>query len=433
MQFRLANIAVASQYAFDASLPHRVAAIAADLQEMSRKLRYLADGKTVPGTSMSNQTVAGKIAFLFPGQGSQYLNMGSDLAMTFPEATAVWEKVRDTACVVFPPRAYSPAEEEEQSRKLTSTEWAQPAVGAASAALLALLNQLEVRPDCVGGHSFGEITALFAAGGIGLETMLAIARRRGELMRDSSTEPAGMLSVRSTWEHIREVLQGLAVTPANHNGPAQVVLSGAAGPLAEANRRLRGAGFAVIALPVSTAFHSPLMRPAADAFGEYLNRVPIQVSSLPFYSNRDGAPHSADGRAVAQDLSRQIAAPVHFGDMIERMHADGVRTFLEVGPRDVLTSLVGSILEGREHQAIALDRAAQRGLQAFWEGLGALAVSGIAMNWKNFRQGHRVSTDLSGPSDSKFSIPIDGRSYGRPYPPPGGAARSRPRLQTRPC
>ena len=401
---------------------HRVAAIASDRQEMSRKLRYLADGKTVPGTSTSNQTVAGKIAFLFPGQGSQYLKMGSELAMTFPEAMAVWEKVPETASVVFPPRAYSPLEEQEQSRKLTSTEWAQPAVGAASAALLALLNQLEVRPDCVGGHSFGEITALFAAGGIGLDTMLAIARRRGELMRDSSTEPAGMLSVRSTWERIREALQGLAVTPANHNGPAQVVLSGAAGPLAEAERRLRDAGFAVIALPVSTAFHSPLMQSAADAFGEYLKQLPVHVSSLPFYSNRDGAPHSAEARAIAEDLSRQIAAPVHFGEMIERMYADGVRTFLEVGPRDVLTSLVGSILEGRSHQAIALDRTVQGGLQAFWEGLGALAVSGVAMNWKNFRQGHRVSTDLSLPNESKFSMPIDGGSYGRPYPPPGGAA-----------
>ena len=429
----LANIALASQYAFDASLPHRVAAIAVDRQEMSRKLRYLADGKTVPGASMSNQTVAGKIAFLFPGQGSQYLNMCSDLAMTFPQAVAVWEKVPETAAVIFPPRAYSPAEEEEQSRKLTSTEWAQPAVGAASAALLALLNQLDVQPDCVGGHSFGEITALFAAGGIGLDTMLAIARRRGELMRDSSTEPAGMLSVRSTWERIREVLQGLAVTPANHNGPAQVVLSGTSGPLAEAERRLRGAGFAVIALPVSTAFHSPLMRPASDAFGEYLNSLPIQGSSLPFYSNRDGAPHSADGRAVAQDLSLQIAAPVYFADMIERMYADGVRTFLEVGPRDVLTSLVGSILEGRGHQAIALDRPAHRGLQALWEGLGALAVSGITMNWKKFRQGHRVSTDLSRPNEPKFSMPIDGRSYGRPYPPSGGAGALPPPVEETPA
>ncbi len=429
----LANIAVASQYAFDASLPHRVAAIAADCQEMSRKLRYLADGKTVPGASMSNQTVAGKIAFLFPGQGSQYLNMGSDLAMTFPEAAAVWEKVPETAAAVFPPRAYSPSEEEEQSRKLTSTEWAQPAAGAASAALLALLNQLEVRPDCVGGHSFGEITALFAAGGIGLDTMLAIARRRGELMRDSSTEPAGMLSVRSTWDHIREVLLGLDVTPANHNGPAQVVLSGAAGPLAEAERRLRAAGFAVIGLAVSTAFHSPLMRPAADAFGKYLKQLSISISTLPFYSNRDGALHSAEARAVAQDLSLQIAAPVYFGEMIESMYADGVRTFLEVGPRDVLTSLVGSILEGREHQAIALDRPARGGVQALWEGLGALAVSGIAMNWKNFRQGHRVCTDLSRPNEPKFSMPIDGRSYGRPYPPSGGAGALPPPVADAPA
>ena len=324
--------------------------------------------------------------------------------------------------MVFPPRAFSNNEEEEQSKKLTSTESAQPAVGAASAALLALLDQLGVRPHCVGGHSFGEIPALFAAGGISLDAMLAIARQRGELMRDCSTEPAGMLSVRSDWERVRELLAGLAVTPANHNGPAQVVLSGPAGPLDEAEQRLRGAGFAVTALPVSTAFHSPLMRPAADAFEDYLGQQPIDSCTLPFYSNRDGGLHAADGRAVAQHLAQQIAAPVHFGDMIERMYADGVRTFVEVGPRDVLTSLVRSILDGRDHQAIALDRQAQGGLRALWEGLGALAASGIAMDWRKFRDAHAVSADLSRPIQPKYSVPIDGGNYARPYPPQGGAA-----------
>jgi acyl transferase domain-containing protein/NAD(P)-dependent dehydrogenase (short-subunit alcohol dehydrogenase family) len=416
------NIALASQFAFDASLPHRWAVVATDRQEMSRKLRQLADGKTVPGTHTSAGKVTGKIAFLFPGQGSQYVKMGAELATTFPRAMAVWEKAPETASVVFPPRAFSHNEAEEQSKRLTSTESAQPALGAASAALLALLDLLGVRPHCVGGHSFGEIPALFAAGGIGLDTMLAIARRRGELMRDCSTEPAGMLSVRSNWERVRELLAGLAVTPANHNGPAQVVLSGPAGPLDEAERRLRSAGFAVTALPVSTAFHSPLMRPAADAFQEYLEQQPIGSCSLPFYSNRDGSLAPADGSVVAKHLAQQIAAPVHFGDMIERMYADGVRTFVEVGPRDVLTSLVGNILRDRDHQAIALDRQSQGGLRALWEGLGALAASGIAMEWKKFRDAHAVSADVTLPNQPKYSVPIDGGNYARPYPPQGGAA-----------
>jgi polyketide-type polyunsaturated fatty acid synthase PfaA len=159
-----ANIALASQLKFDAALRHRVAAVAADRQEMSRKLRLLMDGKAAPGAYTNTGTVTGKLAFLFPGQGSQYLNMGADLAMTFPEARAVWEKAPEAAAAVFPPRAFSREEEQEQSRNLTATECAQPAVGAASAALLALLNALGVQPDCVAGHSFGEISALSAAG-----------------------------------------------------------------------------------------------------------------------------------------------------------------------------------------------------------------------------------------------------------------------------
>lgn len=418
-----ANIALASQVAFDAAQPHREAAVALNRQEMSRKMRQLADGRSSPGTFTSAGKAAGKVAFLFPGQGSQYLNMGLELATTFPQAMAVWEQASGVASVVFPPRAFSTELGEEQSRKLTSTEWAQPAVGAASAAMLALLNVLGVQPDCVGGHSFGEIPALLAAGAIDLGCMLAIARRRGELMRDSSTEPAGMLSVRSDWAHVRELLVDLAVAPANHNGTAQVVLSGAVAPLGEAERRLRGAGFTVTTLPVSTAFHSPLMQAAADLFREHLDKLPIASPSLPFYSNRDGAPHSPDGRVLGNDLARQIATPVFFGDMIARMYADGVRIFVEVGPRDVLTSLVGSILQDREHLAIALDRSAHDGRRALWEGLGALAVSGVAMNWKRLRDGHGISADLSQPGEPKFSVPIDGGNYGRPYPPRGGAAK----------
>jgi acyl transferase domain-containing protein/NAD(P)-dependent dehydrogenase (short-subunit alcohol dehydrogenase family) len=421
-----ANIALASQLAFDAAQQHRAAAVALNRQEMSRKLRQLADGKSSPGTFSSVGKAAGKLAFLFPGQGSQYLNMGSQLAMTFPQAMSVWEQASDVASVVFPPRAFSTEIEADQSRKLTSTEWAQPAVGAASAALLAILNLLGVQPDCVAGHSFGEITALLAAGAIDLSSMLAIARRRGELMRDSSKEPAGMLSVRADWTQVRELVDGVGVAPANHNGPAQVVLSGAAASLVEAERRLRDAGFTVTSLPVSTAFHSPLMQPAASAFHKHLENLPIAALNLPVYSNRDGAPHSTDGRVVWSDLARQIAAPVFFGDMIERMYADGVRTFVEVGPRDVLTSLVGTILEGREHLAIAFDRSAHEGLRGLWEGLGALAVSGVAMNWDRLREGHRVSADLSQPSEPKFSVAIDGGNYGRPYPPPEGAAKLPP-------
>ena len=415
----LANISLASQMKFDPAHPHRAAAIATNRAEMSRKLRGLADGKLPPGAHRGTEEAAGKIAFLFPGQGSQYPNMGAELAMAFREAATVWEKAPDVAAVAFPAPAFSSNREEEHANKLKLTQWAQPAVGAASAALLAVLNLLGVRPDCVGGHSFGEIPALFAAGAIDLDILLVLARRRGELMRDSSSEPAGMISVRSNWERVRGLLNGVAVTPANHNGPAQVVLSGSLGALQEAESRLRKAGFAVTTLPVSTAFHSPLMRPAAEAFARQIREIRIGTCSVPFYSNRDGLPHRPDGQTIGADLAGQITAPVLFADMIERMYADGVRTFVEVGPRDVLTSLVGGILGDREHRAIALDRAGQ-GLRAFWEGVGALAVRGVAMDWRRLRHAHAASSDLAESQKPKFSFEIDGGNYGRPYPPSGG-------------
>ena len=259
--------------------------------------------------------------------------------------------------------------------------------------------------------------------------MLAIARRRGELMRRLLHRTGGhVVRSRQTGSSVRELLAGRRlhrpITTDRRRWCSRVRGPARRGGAAAARR-------GILRSPLSRFQRHSIrlsMQPAADAFGRLSgDNSRSLLSTLPFYSNRDGAPHSSDGRAIWSDLAQQIAAPVHFGDMIERMYADGVRTFVEVGPRDVLTSLVGSILDGREHQAIALDRSAHdRSAMAACGRCGKAWARWQfpASRWtgRNSGRGTRYQPDLSQPSEPKFSVPIDGGNYGRPYPPPGGAA-----------
>ena len=432
-QLPVAHVALESQLGFDASRSHRLAVVAESSADLSQKLKKAAEqieagtksGNLLiaPGVYFSSGAKPGKMAFLFPGQGSQYLGMTADVAMNFDEALHAWDQGSGFAKVAFPPPGFSNEEREAKFRTLTQTENAQPAIGAASAALLAVLTKLGLKPDATGGHSFGEITALYASGGVSLKAMLEIARKRGELMSQASSVPAGMLSVRKDAATVELLLKewGLAVVVANHNSPQQTVVSGAADAIEEADRRFTAAGLNVTRLPVSTAFHSPLVDSVVPEFKQFLANEPVAAQSIPCYSNRDGQPHPADPEELRKRIAEQIALPVYFQTMIERMYEDGIRTFVEVGPHAVLTSLTKSILGGKPHFAINLDRQGANGVMSLWQGLAQLAVLGVPMNFAALRAGHALEP-IENAGASKFLIPINGGNQGRPYPPVGGAA-----------
>jgi acyl transferase domain-containing protein/NADP-dependent 3-hydroxy acid dehydrogenase YdfG len=416
----LAELARDSQLLFDAALPERVAIVCDSLADLKKKLEPA--HRAMPGVYSGSGTTAGSTAFLFPGQGSQYPGMTADVSMSFAEARNAWDGAPWLGEAVFPKSVFSDEARKAQATLLTRTEWAQPAIGAASVALLNILNRLNVVPDCVGGHSFGEITALYASGGADFATMLNIARKRGELMAEASTTPGGMLSVRHGARQIREWIAewGVDLAVANLNGPSQTVLSGSLVAIEEAEGLLKQHGNGVMRLPVSTAFHSPLVAPAADAFREHLEECVLSSSELPFYANFDGALHPADPSALRDRLADQVSSSVRFHEMVERMYADGIRTFIEVGPSAVLSGLVKSILGDRPFTAVALDRQGTNGVVALWHGLAQLAVLGVPMNWAALRAQHDIQPEPRG-QEKKFIVKINGGNYGRPYPAPDAA------------
>ena len=373
-----------------------------------------------------------KIAFLFPGQGSQYPGMGADLAMAFEPARDVWDRAADLSLnggiplhnIVFPRPAFSGDERQAQNARLTATEWAQPAIGAASLSQLALLEDLGIRADCVGGHSYGEITALAAAGVMTPAAMLRVARRRGELMREASAERGAMTAVSAAPETLEPLLEtwGNEVTVANHNAPEQVVLSGRADAIDEVERRLDAEGIRCRRVAVSAAFHSPLVAGSTAPFLEFLGEVEIATPAVDVYSNAEAAPYPTDPGAIRRRLAEQIAKPVRFVYQLEAMVERGIDTFLEVGPGSVLTSLVGKILQGRDHLAVSLDRKGRDGVTSLWHALGQLVAAGVAVDFESLWQGIRPPADPAAAEKPKMTLQITGSNYGKLYPPPGGAA-----------
>ncbi|MBX3251857.1 MAG: acyltransferase domain-containing protein, partial [Myxococcales bacterium] len=402
----LAFLAHDGQRRYRADAPHRLALVAERGDELATKLEKAAAKiagapfETPDGVCYGVGPAEGDVAFLFPGQGSQYRDMGAAVAMTWDEAREAWDAAASMRFedglplheVVFPRPVFDPEVEAAQEARLRATEWAQPAIGVTSLSLLALLKKIGLEPAAVGGHSFGEITALHAAGALDREAMIRVARRRGELMTEAAKTPGAMTAVSAPAEEVRahlatwstdrtaEAALAAKVVLANHNGPKQIVLSGPTDAIEAVEAKLASVKLRATRLPVATAFHSSVVSASTQPFAQFLSDVPVAATAIPVYGNTHAAPYPSGADEVRAIVAQQIAEPVRFVEMIEAMYARGARTFVEVGPGAVLTGLVGRILAGQPHRAIALDQKSRDGVTSLMHGLARLAAAGATMN-----------------------------------------------------
>jgi malonyl CoA-acyl carrier protein transacylase len=335
-----------------------------------------------------------KVAFLFPGQGSQQLDMLKDLSLVFPEVRATFERASQVlhtklnaplSSFIFPQPAFTDIERAAQNKALTNTHIAQPAVGAADIAMLSLLRALNVKPDMVAGHSYGEYVALCAAGAFSEDDLYYISETRGRLLADKKGNQNGsMAAVSSDVAQVKEVLNKLSgVTLANINSPNQCVISGEQNEIDNAISVCKENGLAAKMIAVSQAFHSSHMLHAKEPLKAALDEMDIKATQIPVYSNTDGNVYPPSPSHIAQKLSDHIVSPVDFVTEIENMYANGARIFVEVGPGSILTGLVTSILQkqpGKEFLAIATDRAQRNGLLQLLHTLAQLASYGVAVD-----------------------------------------------------
>uniref|UniRef100_A0A7V4CI52 Malonyl CoA-acyl carrier protein transacylase n=1 Tax=candidate division WOR-3 bacterium TaxID=2052148 RepID=A0A7V4CI52_UNCW3 len=280
-----------------------------------------------------------KICALFPGQGSQYVGMGRDLYDNFPIA----KKIYDEACEIlgFDIKKISFEGNEEDLKRTSIT---QPAVLLHSIVCLELFKTFKNEKfDLVMGHSLGEYTALYASGVFDFFTVLKLVKKRGELMEKAGKERPGTMAavIGLSEDKIKEVckkVSGICV-PANFNSPSQIVIAGDVSAVKEAYEILTKEKAKVIMLPVSGAFHSPLMEPAYLEFKEYLFQFNFNAPQIPIIMNATGELCN-DVNTIKRNLEIQIISPVLWKKSVETAINYGCETFYELGPGKVLTSLV---------------------------------------------------------------------------------------------
>jgi [acyl-carrier-protein] S-malonyltransferase len=288
-----------------------------------------------------------KLAFLFPGQGSQYPGMGRDLAQNFASARQVFEEVDAALGIPLSKICWEGSEQD-----LKKTENTQPAILTASVAAFRVLRDEGVTPDVVAGHSLGEYSALVAAGGLELADAARLVRKRGQYMQEAVAEGEGAMAAilglppAEVVEITKKAGESEVLAAANLNSMEQTVISGRAAAVKRAVEMASqlGAKRAVM-LPVSAPFHCELMMPAQKKLEADLRAAKFRDLSFPLFVNVD-AEAITSGEDARDALIRQVCMPVRWYESIQAMIADGIHLFIEVGPGKVLSGLLRQIDRG---------------------------------------------------------------------------------------
>ena len=392
----------------DARGAHRLAIVTSGQDDLVTKLDTALDKlasadkafKTRSGVHYGCAPLAGKVAVLFPGEGAQYPGMLSELAVAFPQVRGWFDFLDSTVSArdyqpseaVFPaPNSLTESDRRELESKLFDMDLASESVFASSQALWALMQSCELQPDMLVGHSTGENTALVAAGAIAAsnpQDLAGIAQGLNAIYREleaaSAIKTGSLLTVGGLSEAQRdEVLAPYAdaLVVAMDNCPNQAVIFGQPEVVAQAHGKLSAAGAICAELPFGRAYHTAGFEPVSKAFRAFYQDLAITTPRIPVVSCASTEAFPEDADAIRDLACIQWARPVRFRETVEKLYAEGVRVFVEVGPSANLTSFVGDILKGkRDVVAVASNSRRQGAMKALHATLAALFAAGVPIN-----------------------------------------------------
>ena len=359
-------------------------ALALELLEQEEKTFWVQKEIAYSEVSMKE---GARVAVMFPGQGTQQAGMLKELAENcteMKEALALADQImaetgdRSISGLLYPDMEAEGALAEAEAA-LQKTNYTQPALAATDAGLYQLACSRGLQADCLMGHSFGELAALWAEGVYDMETFFRLSRERGKAM-SRTQENTGMMAVMTDREKVQEAAAAYEhVFVANANSPKQTVVSGDAGEIAELEKSLKAQKIRGVKLKVSGAFHSPYMKEAADEFRSFMNGCPMEASKGSVIANCTGTYYPAESADEVRDLlEQQLLQPVLFVDSIKKAYADGVRVFVEVGNGKVLGNLIKDILPEQDYEVIPLCPEKNKSSEVQFEwAMARLAVLGV--------------------------------------------------------
>ncbi|MDI7267505.1 MAG: beta-ketoacyl synthase N-terminal-like domain-containing protein, partial [Myxococcota bacterium] len=367
------------------------------VEQAGRAVDCLETGKgrtTLPAKGIFLRTAddppaSGNLAFLFPGQGSQWVGMCKALARRYPVVAETLRRADEVMAPILgrPLTAYvfgegfgeGGADPEAALRMTTIT---QPAMVACDVAIARALARHGIRPDMVAGHSLGEYAAGVTAGVLDFDESLRIVAARGREMAAATPaggDPGWMAAVAAPVETVEEVIAATEgyIVAANKNSPSQTIVAGASDAVQRAMATFAERRIPCVRLPVSHAFHSAVVASASAPLRKVLDASAVRPPAIPILSNVTAGPYPADPDGIRALLARQVASPVEFIGIVRRMAADGATVFVEAGPKKALTGFVGEILAGSPMVACATNLPKRGDVRSFLEALALLWVEGL--------------------------------------------------------
>lgn len=326
--------------------PVQLSIIANKAEDLVMKIDLVLSGVESKDTFFT-KPLKGKVAFLFPGQGSQRVNMARDLFVIFPVMRKLLKNNPQYQHILFPDAVFDEAAARLQEDKIRDTRMAQPLLGIVDLAIASFLRELGIAPDMVAGHSYGELPALCFAGAFDENQLVYLSEQRAHTILNAvdGDDKGAMVAVNASEHDLSALLKdNKEVTIVNYNSPLQLVLAGTTPGIEQLCILMKAAKISYKQLPVACAFHSPMIARSQGLFKEVLKDCKFKDLAIPVWSNTTAETYPVQAEAIKERMGEQLVSPVKFAAQLQAMYAAGARIFIEVGPGKVLSALTKACL-----------------------------------------------------------------------------------------